>query len=170
MRTPSLNAAFANLSISPHQLPLPSTKKHRPSLEDIEEELSPTKVSKYSCIPSLRHTQSLRSLQTPSRVRQTPSVFAMRFSAPVIRSKPPPTFFLTKETLTRTTAWDTQGRLDDMERMYSRLRSQMESASDSKNAIEESLSMYKTRGMYRNFDCVALPDVLCSARDDFGEP
>lgn len=42
-------------------------------------------------------------------------------------------------------AWDTRGRLEDMEQMYAQLQSQFASAADSKLAIEESLSLYKSR-------------------------
>jgi len=56
--------------------------------------------------------------------------------------------FLTKEKLTPLPAWDTKGRLEDMEHMYTQLRSQFVAAADSKMAIEESLSLYKARGEY----------------------
>jgi kinesin family protein C1 len=54
--------------------------------------------------------------------------------------------FLTKEKLTALPAWDTKGRLEDMEQMYIQLRSQFASAADSKSALEETLSLYKSQG------------------------
>lgn len=56
--------------------------------------------------------------------------------------------FLTKEKLTPSSvpAWDTKGRLEDMECLYAQLRSQFASAADSKNALEESMELYKRRG------------------------
>ena len=56
--------------------------------------------------------------------------------------------YLTKEALTPVkSAWDTKGRLDDMESMYSQLRSDFASADLAKAALEESLSLYKSRGV-----------------------
>lgn len=43
--------------------------------------------------------------------------------------------------------WDTKGRLEDMEQMFIKLRGEVASATDSKSALEESLSVYKSRGM-----------------------
>ncbi|KAK3064586.1 kinesin-like nuclear fusion protein, partial [Teratosphaeriaceae sp. CCFEE 6253] len=55
-------------------------------------------------------------------------------------------FFLTKTSLTPVrTAWDTKGRLEDMEGLYGQLRSQFAAAADSKTALEESLALYKSR-------------------------
>jgi kinesin family member C1 len=54
--------------------------------------------------------------------------------------------FLTKEKLTALPAWDTKGRLEDMEQMYLHLRSQFASAADSKSTLEETLSLYKSQG------------------------
>ncbi|KAI7687914.1 hypothetical protein KC353_g20021, partial [Hortaea werneckii] len=42
-------------------------------------------------------------------------------------------------------AWDTKGRLEDMEKLYENLKTQLSGAADSKTAIEESLSLYKAR-------------------------
>jgi kinesin family protein C1 len=81
----------------------------------------------------------------------------------VKRKKDPLPVFLTKETLTSVPAWDTKGRLEDMvshqmeerdkdntnnqqESLYAMLRTQFASAADSKTALEESLSVYKSRG------------------------
>ena len=59
--------------------------------------------------------------------------------------------YWTKEKLTPTlsfTAWDTKGRLEDMESLYAQLRNELGSAADSKTALEESLSLYKSRGAF----------------------
>ncbi|KAF2225135.1 kinesin-like protein [Elsinoe ampelina] len=42
-------------------------------------------------------------------------------------------------------AWDTKGRLEDMESLYAQLKSQFQSAAFEKNGLEESLTLYKTR-------------------------
>lgn len=53
--------------------------------------------------------------------------------------------YLTKDKLSPVAAWDTRGRLDDIERMYKTLQDQMASAATDKKAIDDSLSIYKTR-------------------------
>ncbi|WPH03118.1 Hypothetical protein R9X50_00599300 [Acrodontium crateriforme] len=138
----SLNYAFASLSITPpRREPLGQTPitRHRPSLERIKEELSPSKIPKFSCTPALRHAQSTQSLQTPSPSKHNPSKPGLRTN----KSKTLQPIFLTKEMLTPLPAWDTKGRLEDMEDMYKQLRSQFASAADSKTALEESISVYK---------------------------
>ncbi|KAJ9618255.1 kinesin-like nuclear fusion protein [Taxawa tesnikishii (nom. ined.)] len=47
--------------------------------------------------------------------------------------------------LTKRKAWDTKGRLEDMELLYSQLKSQMEGATTEKSGLEETLTLYKTR-------------------------
>lgn len=150
----SLNTAFAGLSLTPRH---PSMPKHRPSLDRIKEEnISPSKIPKYSCTPSLRHTQSHQVLATPSPLKPKPSLNGLytpqRTSKRNAREEVP--VYLTKDKLTPTprfTAWDTKGRLEDMESLYATLRTQFASAADSKTALEESLSLYKARGiLYRD--------------------
>lgn len=105
----SLNTAFTTLSLHPETERKTSGKRHRPSLEHIKGEVSPSKIPKCPCTPSLRHTQSAQTLQTPSPLKhdRTPMMSARR-------KKDPLPVFLTKETLTSVPAWDTKGRLEDM--------------------------------------------------------
>ncbi|KAF1344493.1 kinesin motor domain-containing protein [Delphinella strobiligena] len=42
-------------------------------------------------------------------------------------------------------AWDTKGRLEDMEILYSQLKSQLDSASKENHGMEDSIDIYKTR-------------------------
>jgi len=56
--------------------------------------------------------------------------------------------YMSRETNTPAPAWDTKGRLEDMENLYSQLRSQFEGAAFEKTGLEESLTLYKTRCMY----------------------
>jgi kinesin family protein C1 len=63
----------------------------------------------------------------------------------IIRRKEAMPIFLTKDKLTPVKAWDTTGRLDDMERMFNQLKGDIVKANDSKSVIEESLELYKTR-------------------------
>lgn len=164
-RNISLSTQFAGLSITPKHERKTSGTRHRPSLERIKEEVSPSKIPKYSCTPSLRHTQSAQILQTPSPLKNKLSVNGLRTPTASAKRRPQPLpVFLTKEKLTSVPAWDTKGRLEDMvsptglknaeeyahlneESLYAMLRSQFASAADSKTALEESLSVYKSRGL-----------------------
>ena len=156
-RNISLASALAELSLAPEPHPQPHAPahpppphrtKHRPSLDSITEaQRSPAKSPHSSCTPALRHAQSSQVLQTPSPLKHKSSVNGLHTSRTSARMDCMP-FYLTKESLTpvKPVAWDTKGRLDDMEQMYSQLRSQFASAADSKAALEESLSLYKSRG------------------------
>ncbi|KAK5128032.1 hypothetical protein LTR85_005149 [Meristemomyces frigidus] len=144
-RNISLTTAFAGLSITPRKL---SGPKHRPSLEGIKEEASPSKIPKFSCTPTLRHAQSQQILRTPSPLKHKSSVNGLYTPRTSAKRRDEMPVFLTKDKLTPTpsfTAWDTKGRLEDMESLYAHLRTQFAAAADSKVAIEESLSLYKTR-------------------------
>ncbi|KAI7349957.1 kinesin-like protein klpA [Hortaea werneckii] len=151
-RNISLSTAFAGLSLTPRCPP-----KHQPSLSNIQESNhSPSKIPKFSCAPPplpppLRHTQSQQVIQTPSPLKHKPSLNGLytpqRTSTRMQRQDILPVY-LTKEKLTPTpsfTAWDTKGRLEDMEKLYENLKTQLSGAADSKTAIEESLSLYKAR-------------------------
>jgi hypothetical protein len=162
-RNDSLTTAFAGLSLPPqHQLHT-SGPRRGPSPERNREAVSPSKIPVFARTPPLRHTQSAQ--QTPSPLKDkscqiglcTPVKSAKRKLDPLPR-------YLTKETLTSVPAWDTKGRLEDMvshteetingeeayprqESLYAMLRTQFASAADSKTALEESLSIYKSRGL-----------------------
>jgi kinesin family protein C1 len=153
-RSSSLVNAFAELSLTPRHCKTSGPKsstKHRPSLSPVKETTSPSKIPKFSCTPSLRHTQSSQALfSTPSPLKQKSSVNGLRTpttsTARRGTAKDDIPVFLTKEKLTPLPAWDTKGRLEDMEQLYSQLRSQFASAADSKSALEETLSLYKSQG------------------------
>lgn len=158
LRNVSLNTALSNFHITPQEGRKHSGQatvpKHRPSLERIKEELSPSKIPKFSCTPSLRHTQSLQivpqQVSTPSPLKHKGSMAAPpRTPTTFARRKAELPVFLTKEKLTPLPAWDTKGRLEDMEHMYYHLKTQFSSAADSKQALEDSLALYKSRGMLK---------------------
>ncbi|TKA63049.1 hypothetical protein B0A55_12225 [Friedmanniomyces simplex] len=144
-RSISLTSAFAQLSLTPPPCH-PSAPRHTPSLNGIKEEASPSKIPKFSCTPRLRHIQSTQALQTPSPLKHKSSVNGMytpHMSAATRKEMP---FFLTKDSLTLVyAAWDTKGRLEDMESLYGQLRTQFAAAADSKTVLEESLALYKSR-------------------------
>ena len=155
-RHSSLITAFSELSLTPKHRKTSGPKsstKHHPSLSPVKEATSPSKIPKFSCTPSLRHTQSSQALfATPSPLKQKGSVNGLR--TPVTASarrvgttKEELPVFLTKEKLTSLPAWDTKGRLEDMEHLYSHLRTQFAAAADSNYALEETLTLYKNQGL-----------------------
>ena len=117
-RNISLSTEFTALSLRPGAERKTSDKRHWPSLEQSKEEQSPSKIPKCPCTPSLRHTQSAQTLQTPSPLKHKPSVSDLRTPfASAKRKKDPLPVFLTKEKLNPVPAWDTKGRLEDMVRL-----------------------------------------------------
>ncbi|KAK3701427.1 kinesin-like nuclear fusion protein [Vermiconidia calcicola] len=167
-RSTSLVSAFAGLSISARlqaqerttSAPKSTSSKHRPSLSPVKEQTSPSKIPKYSCTPRVRHVQSTQALvSTPSSPLKhkasglrTPAASGKKSHGggggygrgDDITSIP---CFLTKEKLTPSSvpAWDTKGRLEDMEHLYAQLRTQFASADDSKRALEETLEFCKSQ-------------------------
>lgn len=114
-RNDSLSTAFAGLSLTPQQQRNTSDLRHQPSFERTKEQASPSKIPKYTPTPSLRHTQSAQTLQTPSPLKDKSSQNGLRTPLPSAKRKPEPLpVFLTKEKLTSVPAWDTKGRLEDM--------------------------------------------------------
>jgi hypothetical protein len=164
-RNDSLSTAFAGLSLTPQHQRKTSGLRHQPSLDHIkEQQVSPSKIPKFACTPSLRHTQSAQNLQTPLKDKSSKNGLRTPFTSAKRKPDPLPVF-LTKEKLTSIPAWDTKGRLEDMvsdvedscgekeaypgqENLYAMLRTQFASADDSKTALEESLSVYKSRGLF----------------------
>ncbi|KAK3702184.1 kinesin-like nuclear fusion protein [Vermiconidia calcicola] len=170
-RSTSLVSAFAGLSITAHlqaqerktSAPNSTSSKHRPSLSPVKEQTSPSKIPKFSCTPRVRHVQSTQALvSTPSSPLKhkasglrTPAASGKKNHGggggcgrgDDITSIP---CFLTKEKLTPSSvpAWDTKGRLEDMEHLYAQLRTQFASADDSKRALEETLEFCKSQGMF----------------------
>lgn len=64
------------------------------------------------------------------------------------RQRSPPKIipFLTRDSNLK--AWDTKGRLEDMETLYSQLTDQMNGTTNECNALKETVPLYKTRSMY----------------------
>ena len=162
-RDVSLCTSFAGLSLHPTRTrsntqdvprkasgPKLSTR-HTPSLDRIKEQISPSKIPKFSCSPSLSlPLPHAKNISNTSPLKSKASLNGLRTpvsNAKLRREKRDElTVFLTKEKLTSTPAWDTKGRLEDMERTYGRLQTEFAAAADSKSALEESLNLYKSRG------------------------
>jgi len=94
--------------------------------------------------------------KTPSHIPKLPSrtptaVRPLKFGkTPLTKHKHSPTKveYMTRDSNTPAPAWDTKGRLEDMESLYSQLKSQFEGAAFEKTGLEESLTLYKTRCVY----------------------
>ena len=153
-RHSSLITAFSELSLTPKYRKTSGPKsstKHHPSLSPVKEATSPSKIPKFSCTPQLRHAQSSQAFfATPSPLKQKGSVNGLRTPMSGSARRGPPKeelpVFLTKDKLTSFPAWDTKGRLEDMEHLYSHLRTQFAEAGDQKSALEETLALYKNQG------------------------
>ncbi|OMP83491.1 Kinesin-like protein klpA [Diplodia seriata] len=76
----------------------------------------------------------------------TPTIFRYNATSP---SKEPVTPFLSKDSNMRAplVAWDTKGRLEDMEALYGELRHQMQSTSTERENMKETVESYKTKSM-----------------------
>ena len=80
-----------------------------------------------------------KPLQIPPKTPKTPCKSARERD-----TSPKKLPFLTRDS--RTTAWDTKGRLEDMEYLYSELKEKMTDTTVERNGLEETLQIYKTRG------------------------
>ncbi|USW51951.1 Putative spindle pole body-associated Vik1/Cik1, microtubule binding protein [Septoria linicola] len=145
-REVSLSTAFADLSLTPKPR---TSSRHRPSLEPVKEERSPTKIPKSARVANtpLRHTQSAQQLRSPSPKKHNISIAGLRTPISVVKARRREAMpvFLTKEKLTPVKAWDTNGRLDDMERMFQKLKGEIDTANGAKDSIETSLEVFKAR-------------------------
>ena len=147
LRELSLTSQFDKLTLVPEP-----TEKHD-SMFDIESNQQSTKsTSTPSQIPrlvaptpnpldppTLFRPASSPQLQSPSHVSKSPRQ--------QVRSPSPQRQFLNKFSNVEAAppAWDTKGRLEDMESLYFTLKSQMDSTTFERNGLEESVNLYKTR-------------------------
>ncbi|PNS15248.1 hypothetical protein CAC42_8249 [Sphaceloma murrayae] len=109
--------------------------------------------------PTISEDQNKKDPKTPSQIpKRIPKTPKVERPPPVFRSPRTPhskrrvlhrtpvtVNYLTKDSDTTVLAWDTTGRLHDMELLYGELKSQFQSAAFEKNGLEESLGLYKTR-------------------------
>ena len=91
-----------------------------------------------SHIPKL-HSRALKPVQTPQVVRTPRTRYKINHESPTKFT------FLTRDSNTPAPAWDTKGRLEDMELLYSQLKDQFQGAAYEKTGLEETLSLYKMR-------------------------
>ena len=91
------------------------------------------------------HTPS--QLPKPISLKKQSSAIFLPVSPPKRQRSPPKIIpFLTRDSNLK--AWDTKGRLEDMETLYSQLTDQMDGTRNECNALKETVPLYKTRSMY----------------------
>ncbi|KAL9071604.1 MAG: hypothetical protein Q9157_005412 [Trypethelium eluteriae] len=90
--------------------------------------------------PTLFQPTSFQSLQSPSPLSK-------HSRSQQSRSPSPTRQFLNRfsNTVAPAPAWDTKGRLEDMESLYAQLKGQMDSTTFERNGLEETVNLYKTR-------------------------
>lgn len=83
----------------------------------------------------------------PVSLKKQPSITFLPVS-PTRRQRSPPKIvpFLTRDSNLK--AWDTKGRLEDMEGLYGQLTEQMNGTTNECNALKETVPLYKSRSMY----------------------
>ena len=54
--------------------------------------------------------------------------------------------FLSRDSNTRAVAWDTEGRIEKMEHLYSELKEKMDGTTVESNGLKDTLAMYKAKG------------------------
>lgn len=134
-RNTSLSTAFRNLSLSsnnsdPRSASFSSTQQDEP--------LCPKTPSQ---IPKLKPAP-----KTPCPPEPDLQIFKTPFTKySVHNASPGKIIYLNRNSNTPAPAWDTKGRLEDMETLYSQLKSQLDSAATEKTGMEEGISIYKAR-------------------------
>ncbi|KAI9702440.1 MAG: kinesin-like nuclear fusion protein [Candelina mexicana] len=116
LRDVSLSTAMKGLTIRPGS---------SPSEEGLKAPITPSQIPR-SVTPFIQHT-------TPSKTPKRP--VSPKKSAP----------FLTRDSNTQGIAWDTRGRLEDMECLYAELKDKMNGTTNERNGLEEAVGVYKAR-------------------------
>lgn len=87
--------------------------------------------------------------KTPSHIpRRKPSKGVLNdVPNPIISPKKTPRIipFLTRDSNTKGIAWDTRGRLQDVEAMYSELKEKMNDTTHESSGLKETVAIYKAR-------------------------
>ena len=124
LRDISISSALNRLTLNPRRSMLLS-------VEEKENETSPSRLPKPAPAPSMLPIENAAPPLTPCKQR----------------SKPDTGSFLTKESNKKTNpiVWDTDARLATMESMYSGMKDAMDKTSKESDGLKESVSLYKTR-------------------------
>lgn len=130
-RNVSLSTAFENLSL-------------QTQCSEVRDSMFPSPQKDQVCpktpsyIPKIA-PKTPRPVQAPQPYKTPLTKYKVSHASPTKLT------FLTRESNTPAPAWDTKGRLEDMESLYSQLKGQFEGAAFEKTGLEESLQLYKTR-------------------------
>lgn len=124
-REVSLSTAFHELALDPKNGPT-SSKTESP-----RGPRTPSQLPKPVSVP--KHSVTIAPL-SPPRPQRSPQ-----------RSPPKIIPFLTRDSHVK--AWDTKGRLEDMESLYSQLTERMDDTTNECNALKETVPIYKSRRM-----------------------
>ncbi len=116
LRDVSLSTAMKGLTIRPGS---------SPPGEGLKTPITPSQIPK-SVTPFIQHA-------TPSKTPK--KTLSPKKSAP----------FLTRDSNTQDIAWDTRGRLEDMEGLYAELKDKMNGTTNERNGLEEAVAVYKAR-------------------------
>lgn len=136
-RNISLSTAFRSLSLSSNN----SEARSASFSSSQEEPLCPKTPSQ---IPKLKPVP-----KTPRPPERGLQIFKTPHTKYTIHNASPGKItYLNRNSNTPAPAWDTKGRLEDMESLYSQLKSQLDSAATEKTGMEEGLAVYKTRSMF----------------------
>lgn len=137
-RNVSLNSAFRGLSLNSN-----NSKARNPSVSSSSSFPLPQEDPPCPQTPSCIPKPVLKTPKPPEKglvIFKTPST-----KYKIHTSSPGKVNFLTRGSNTPAPAWDTKGRLEDMELLYSQLKGQLDSAATEKDGMEEGLAVYKAR-------------------------
>ncbi|QIW99985.1 hypothetical protein AMS68_005503 [Peltaster fructicola] len=175
-RSRTLDAALAGLTL---------TRSKSKEMARCEEPLLPAMPGSFISEGDVNHNDATRSQVSPSKLPK--AIESQALPSRIIPCTPPPLkqkdssfrlsarrneakpTFLTKESctpivmkasLTHTPAWDTRGRLEDLDKTLAEFQSQLNDSASSKTHLEEMLSMYKSSGMLCIKSFVACADIV----------
>ena len=145
LRNMSLSTAFESLTLTSNMSQIHEQHKaaqpDMPSLSFLSQE-EPQCPKTPSCIPKPVQKTPQLAAGLQLTVDHTPLT-----KYKVISPTPGRILYLNRDSNLVAPAWDTKGRLEDMEVLYSQLKSKLDSASTEKNGMEGSIEIYKTRSM-----------------------
>ena len=117
-REVSISTALQGLTLSPREsISVPA--------EDVDHPCTPSFIPKRTLNPALPLERS-----SPTR--------SPKKSRPIIP-------FLTRDSNTKSIAWNTEDRLDTVEHLYSELKEKMDGTTTESNGLKETITIYKTR-------------------------
>ncbi|THZ08529.1 kinesin-domain-containing protein [Aureobasidium pullulans] len=134
-RNISLSTAFRTLSLSSNNSDSRSTSVSSTQQEEPLCPKTPSQIPKLKPVP-----KTPRPPETDLQIYKTPHT-----KYTVHNASPGKITYLNRNSNTPAPAWDTKGRLEDMETLYSQLKTQLDSAATEKTGMEEGISIYKAR-------------------------